>query len=842
MDNQTAKEMYQRASSLFAKGQYSEALELLNKLATAFPNNEQVAQARAKCQAAHRQQNAMPESPAQKMAMSHQEPKVPFYRAISVLVAATIGILLAGFALSQWYGVTTPNERQVVSSSSPDSAAVVFTFDEPISPPDKERYSKFEKVAWYEGSVYLDGSYLHNIARDGYRALLDVPILETGRTTLGLVFYPLDFEQYNHLICFGSDSRALVLRKNNGALELSAGNFAFTQPLPELEVISGQWNTAVLTIDIGKRKIGIMLNGTEAKTFSIPAEANIERYRKERNISLVNTGTAETFKGYWDEISISPGTFGSEQMQELHDALANASRRAVMPDRPEGWSRVVATVIPLLDLDGAKTIALPDNLFIGTLYDRDNAAPDAGWKELCEAKGQIALPENRELKFVHYGWVPDHGMRHVSDVEFGDARIAYVTSIPGLRDLVLRKAELSDAGMNEIAKVKGLRKLDVSENTIGDQGLTQLAEIAELEELNLANTQVTDAGIAKIAEMESLRNIVLANTSISDSALAVLGEMPSLETLVVSGTQVADKGLTELSGLKKLTGLVLDNTGVTNSGLKAVSTLQNLRVLSLANTQIDDSGITALGGLTNLQELSLAATKVTNACTSHLGNLQGLKILHLGGTQIDGEGLANLSGLGKLEELTLYPFTDDTLAHLASFKHLKNLELAGQPITDAGLKHLGEATDFEMLDLSRTEVSDVGLGYLRENSNVRELRLGWTSSITDQGVAHIAGFKSLEVLVLAGTQVTDSGLKHVKELSNLRELSLWTTAVTDAGIADLTGLADLEKLQLPHTKITDAAVGHLSKMKSLRELTLPDDIISNEAVARLKKALPDCRM
>ena len=489
-----------------------------------------------------------------------------------------------------------------------------------------------------------------------------------------------------------------------------------------------------------------------------------------------------------------------------------------------------------------QAVTLPDNLFIGTIYDRSTTETDADWQRLCEAKGRITIPAGKETKFVHFGWVPEDGMRFVADAEFGDANVSHVASIPGLRELVLRKAELTDNAMQEIGRLGDLRRLDIAENEIGDEGLTQLGKLTQLEELNLANTQVTDSGIASVARITSLRSINLTRTQITDEALSLLGQMEDLESLRLGATQITDVGLTKLSGLTKLRELQLGGTSVTSNGTAAITGLTTLEVLGLAMTQIDDAGIASIGQLPHLLELSLNGTKITNACTSHLGNLQGLKILHLGGTQIDGEGLANLNGLDKLERLTLYPFTDDTLAYLAPFKHLKNLELAEAPITDAGLKHLEASTSLEIVDLSRTKISDASLGCLRNNTNLRELRLGWTGGITDQGVAHIAGFKSLECLVLAGTQVTDAGLKHVKELTNLRELSLWTTAVTDAGIAELAVLESLEKLQLPHTKITDAAVEHLSKMKSLRELTLPDRTISDEAVARLRKALPDCRI
>jgi hypothetical protein len=58
VDNQTARQNYQEASSLFAQGRFGEALELLNRLAELFPDDEQIQQARSKCEAAVQQQAA----------------------------------------------------------------------------------------------------------------------------------------------------------------------------------------------------------------------------------------------------------------------------------------------------------------------------------------------------------------------------------------------------------------------------------------------------------------------------------------------------------------------------------------------------------------------------------------------------------------------------------------------------------------------------------------------------------------------------------------------------------------------------------------------------------------
>ena len=69
------------------------------------------------------------------------------------------------------------------------------------------------------------------------------------------------------------------------------------------------------------------------------------------------------------------------------------------------------------------------------------------------------------------------------------------------------------------------------------------------------------------------------------------------------------------------------------------------------------------------------------------------------------------------------------------------------------------------------------------------------------------------------SSVTDAELVHLKGLTNLKSLSLYKTQITDAGLVHLKGLTKLTSLNLSYCKqITDAAV------------------------SKLKKALPNCKI
>jgi hypothetical protein len=59
-------------------------------------------------------------------------------------------------------------------------------------------------------------------------------------------------------------------------------------------------------------------------------------------------------------------------------------------------------------------------------------------------------------------------------------------------------------------------------------------------------------------------------------------------------------------------------------------------------------------------------------------------------------------------------------------------------------------------------------------------------------------------------------------------------------LVHLKGLTKLEAVSLAETKITDAGLIHLRGLANLQQLYLDRTQVTNEAVAELKKSLPNC--
>ena len=68
------------------------------------------------------------------------------------------------------------------------------------------------------------------------------------------------------------------------------------------------------------------------------------------------------------------------------------------------------------------------------------------------------------------------------------------------------------------------------------------------------------------------------------------------------------------------------------------------------------------------------------------------------------------------------------------------------------------------------------------------------------------------------------------------------TPITDAGLAHLSGMKSLRTLDLRGGKITDASLDNLSGLSGLRNLWLKNTTVTDAGIAKLKKALPQCRV
>jgi Leucine-rich repeat (LRR) protein len=259
---------------------------------------------------------------------------------------------------------------------------------------------------------------------------------------------------------------------------------------------------------------------------------------------------------------------------------------------------------------------------------------------------------------------------------------------------------------------------------------------------------------------------------------------------------VTDERLQDLVHFTELQDLNLGMAHVSGEGLKRLSALPRLAHLNLSVSPTDD--LKPLAALTNLESLSLS----------------------VGGAQVADASLRGLATLPHLRRMRIYlpQVTDDFLRRLSDLKALKELELVNCD--------LSAAPDLSLLT-RLPKLTHLGIGSVQ---------------FGESQMRQIAAARQLTSLHFANLEPTnlDAALKHLTALRDLTELRFVDIVeITDAGLKYLAAFEKLTVLDLSGTRVTDAAVKQLAAMKRLRRLHVP---LSDDGLAALREALPDCEV
>jgi hypothetical protein len=95
---------------------------------------------------------------------------------------------------------------------------------------------------------------------------------------------------------------------------------------------------------------------------------------------------------------------------------------------------------------------------------------------------------------------------------------------------------------------------------------------------------------------------------------------------------------------------------------------------------------------------------------------------------------------------------------------------------------------------------------------------------------------------LIETNVTDHDFKHLRRFWNIRDLCLYNTRVTSVGVRSIAKLKSLETLIISNTLIDDDTIDSLLQLKNLSTLNVRGTNISTLGIARLRRAMPNCRL
>jgi len=187
-------------------------------------------------------------------------------------------------------------------------------------------------------------------------------------------------------------------------------------------------------------------------------------------------------------------------------------------------------------LPEGRTMEFPNDRSMGLLLIENQDSPDnVVWESLGEAKGVVAVPDGKRLRFQ----VSQSGAKDLSSLSS--------LGPDDVQEISFDHVRLEDSQMEHLRGLTGLRLVDLRESFLTDAGLGFLQSLTLLEDLNLHGNDITAEGLENIQGLSALRFLNLHKREIGDAGLARIAGLTSLEELDVEKTGLTDDGIAHLS-------------------------------------------------------------------------------------------------------------------------------------------------------------------------------------------------------------------------------------------------------------------------------------------------------
>jgi len=187
--------------------------------------------------------------------------------------------------------------------------------------------------------------------------------------------------------------------------------------------------------------------------------------------------------------------------------------------------------------------------------------------------------------------------------------------------------------------------------------------------------------------------------------------------------------------------------------------------------------------------------------------------------------------------------TDDAYAFLAGNEDLDFLNLEGVPaVTDAVLKHLTGAKKLRELGVQYApSFTGEGLAAMPFLANLNRVDF-LASGLDDKGIEALAACVQISSIRITQGKASDKAFAMLAQLPKLVDLRVDRTSFGDKAAAAIASRGILQYLNASFTEIGNNGLGKLEALTSLTELVISNTSVSDVAVARLQKALPNCKV
>ena len=436
--------------------------------------------------------------------------------------------------------------------------------------------------------------------------------------------------------------------------------------------------------------------------------------------------------------------------------------------------------------------------------------------------------------------------------------------------LSLKNTALGDGVLNDVIKLYSLTSLTLSGDSLTD--ITPLASLGGLVFLDLSNNSISD--LRPIGNLRELKTLYLDNNPITD--FSPLYGLPQLEMLSIRGIGITDEQLHALSEALpscKIHSETADETAsevtvgtlsfrtdateldLSNMGIEDLSPLtvcKGLKKLDITGNNVSD--LTPLMDLTELEWLSFKDNVVTD-----LRPLMGMRSLHYINAEGNGiTGTAALATLTDLNELYLAFNQMEDLSGLHSLVNLRRLGLENTGLDDEDLIELSNMSGLDELRIyDNPELTGEAVDALKEQlrgCTIQHSELIYYIDICGERVKEDAtelelfgrGISDISsVPLLKKLEKIDLGANEIENIypfqymsAPLRELRIANNNISD-GTA-LMYLNSLELLDISGNRLS--SVSPIMQISTLKWVKLTGNPLSDEQIAELRAALPDCQI
>lgn len=199
-----------------------------------------------------------------------------------------------------------------------------------------------------------------------------------------------------------------------------------------------------------------------------------------------------------------------------------------------------------------------------------------------------------------------------------DPSIQAISTLPGLREVILDTPEASSESLKSLANSNSLSRIFIDSPSISATGINDiLIHSNSLTHLNVANCGLVDHSVFNDGDWTtasaSIQLLGFRACSIESLPIARLRNVNALKFLILTDSNLSASAWKDLGSATSVEELTLDGTNITDDICAELARLSHLKFVSVARTKVSDAGLESLAGLGSLERIDVSKAEVSQS-------------------------------------------------------------------------------------------------------------------------------------------------------------------------------------------------------------------------------------